>query len=120
MPTSWSWGRSSQNRPVPGPDRTSGHRRPARPQTTAAGTQSSPDDHRGPWDPARTCQQAGPATNAAAISAAIIVVASELLTLAWLRHKFFQTSFARSFVAVTVGGAIIASLSAVRGVIAAG
>ena len=48
------------------------------------------------------------------------MVASELLTLAWLRHKFFQTSFARSFVAVTVGGAIIASLSAVRGVIAAG
>ena len=48
----------------------------------------------------------------AAISAAIIVVAAELLTLAWLRHKFFQTSFARSFLAVAVGGAIIASLSA--------
>src|SRR5450432_413582 len=47
-----------------------------------------------------------------AISAAIIVVAAELLTLAWLRHKFFQTSFARSFLAVAVGGAIIASLSA--------
>lgn len=53
-----------------------------------------------------------------AISAAIIVVAGELLTLAWLRHKFFQTSFARSF-AVTVGGAIIASLSAALGVLAA-
>jgi len=54
-----------------------------------------------------------------AISAAIVVVAAELLTLAWLRHKFFQTSFARSFLAVTVGGAIIASLSAALGVLAA-
>src|SRR5271155_545054 len=36
----------------------------------------------------------------AAISAAIIVVAAELLTLAWLRHKFFRTSFARSFLAI--------------------
>ena len=56
----------------------------------------------------------------AAILAAIIVVASELLTLAYLRHKFFQTSFARSFLAVTVGGAIIASLSAALGILAAG
>ena len=55
-----------------------------------------------------------------AISAAIIVVASELLTLAYLRHKFFQTSFARSFLAVTVGGAIIASLSSALGILAAG
>jgi hypothetical protein len=51
---------------------------------------------------------------------AIVVVAAELLTLAYLRHKFFQTSFARSFVAVTVGGAIIAALSAGLGVLAAG
>jgi erythrin-vacuolar iron transport family protein len=56
----------------------------------------------------------------AAISAAIIVVATELLTLAYLRHRFFQTSFARSFVAVAVGGAIIASLSAALGILAAG
>jgi VIT1/CCC1 family predicted Fe2+/Mn2+ transporter len=55
----------------------------------------------------------------AAISAAIVVVGTELLTLAWLRHKFFQTSFARSFVAVTVGGAIIAALSATLGLLAA-
>jgi len=45
---------------------------------------------------------------------------SFLLTLAYLRHKFFQTSFARSFVAVAVGGAIIASLSAGLGILAAG
>src|SRR5580692_9823407 len=50
-----------------------------------------------------------------AISAAVIVVACELLTLAYLRHRFFRTSFARSFVAVAVGGAIIASLSAALG-----
>src|SRR5580692_1772286 len=56
----------------------------------------------------------------AAISAAIIVVAAELLTLAWLRHKFFRTSFARSFLAITVGGTIIASLSAGLGILAAG
>jgi erythrin-vacuolar iron transport family protein len=56
----------------------------------------------------------------AAIVVAIIVVAAELLTLAYLRHRFFQTSFARSFLAVTVGGAIIASLSAGLGVLAAG
>ncbi|HEY2487874.1 MAG TPA: hypothetical protein VGI37_00075 [Streptosporangiaceae bacterium] len=55
----------------------------------------------------------------AAISAAVIVVACELFTLAYLRHKFFQTSFTRSFVAVTVGGAIIASLSATLGILAA-
>ena len=55
----------------------------------------------------------------AAISAAIVVVAAELLTLAWLRHKYFQTSFARSFVAVAVGGTIIASLSAALGILAA-
>ena len=56
----------------------------------------------------------------AAISAAVVVVAAELLTLAWLRHRYFQTSFARSFVAVAVGGTIIASLSAALGILAAG
>ena len=55
----------------------------------------------------------------AAISAAVVVVAAELLTLAWLRHRYFQTSFARSFVAVAVGGTIIASLSAALGILAA-
>jgi hypothetical protein len=54
----------------------------------------------------------------AAIGAAVVVVAAELLTLAWLRHKYFQTSFARSFLAVAVGGTIIASLSAGLGVLA--
>jgi hypothetical protein len=52
--------------------------------------------------------------------AAVAVVGSELLILAWLRHKFFHTSFARSFLAITVGGAIIAALSAAPGVAAGG
>jgi VIT1/CCC1 family predicted Fe2+/Mn2+ transporter len=55
-----------------------------------------------------------------AIVAAIVIVAAELLLLGWLRHRFFDTSFLRSFVSVTVGGAIIASLSAGLGVLAAG
>jgi VIT1/CCC1 family predicted Fe2+/Mn2+ transporter len=54
----------------------------------------------------------------AAIGAAIAVVAIELFVLAWLRHKFFQTSFARSFLAITVGGAVIAAMSAALGVAA--
>jgi VIT1/CCC1 family predicted Fe2+/Mn2+ transporter len=56
----------------------------------------------------------------AALVAAIVIVALELLALAWLRYRFFKTSFFRSFVSVTVGGAIIASLSAALGVAAAG
>jgi VIT1/CCC1 family predicted Fe2+/Mn2+ transporter len=53
-----------------------------------------------------------------AIGVAIVIVSVELLILAWLRWKFFDTSFLRSFVSVTVGGAIIASLSAALGVAA--
>jgi VIT1/CCC1 family predicted Fe2+/Mn2+ transporter len=55
----------------------------------------------------------------AAIIAAIVVVAFELVVLAWLRWKYFETSFARSFVTVAVGGAIIASVSSLLGVAAA-
>jgi erythrin-vacuolar iron transport family protein len=53
----------------------------------------------------------------AAISAAIAVVATELVILAWLRHRFFGTSFAGSFVAISVAGAIIAVMSATLGII---
>jgi erythrin-vacuolar iron transport family protein len=56
----------------------------------------------------------------AAICAAIAVVACELVILAGLRRRFFRTSFARSFVAITVGGAIIAGLSATLGIAARG
>jgi VIT1/CCC1 family predicted Fe2+/Mn2+ transporter len=55
-----------------------------------------------------------------AIVVAIIIVSVELLVLAWLRWKFFETNFIRSFISVTVGGAIIASLSAGLGVAASG
>ena len=47
-----------------------------------------------------------------AIVVAVVVVAVELVSLAALRAAAFQTSFGRSFVSVTVGGAIIATLSA--------
>jgi VIT1/CCC1 family predicted Fe2+/Mn2+ transporter len=55
-----------------------------------------------------------------AIVVAVIVVSIELLVLAWLRWRFFETNFVRSFISVTVGGAIIASLSAALGVAAGG
>ena len=54
----------------------------------------------------------------AAIAAAIAVVAVELVVLAWLRYTFFETTFARSFVSVAVGGAVISALSAGLGVAA--
>jgi erythrin-vacuolar iron transport family protein len=54
----------------------------------------------------------------AAVVAAVVVVAVELLVLAGLRAVFFRTSFAKSFVSVTLGGAIIAALSSLLGVAA--
>jgi erythrin-vacuolar iron transport family protein len=51
----------------------------------------------------------------AAIAVAVVVVAVELVSLAVLRAVAFRTSFPRSFLAVTVGGAIIASLSSALG-----
>src|SRR5438034_5216839 len=48
----------------------------------------------------------------AALVAAIIVVAFELVALAALRWKFFETSFSRSFATVTLGGVTIAAVSA--------
>ena len=50
-----------------------------------------------------------------AIIAAIVVVAVELVALAWLRWRFFDTSFARSFASVTLGGLVIAGVSAALG-----
>ena len=50
-----------------------------------------------------------------ALVAAVVVVGFELLTLAWLRYRFFETSFFRSFVTVTLGGAAIAAVSALVG-----
>ena len=55
-----------------------------------------------------------------AIVLAIIVVAVELLLLAWIRHVFFETAFLRSLIVITGGGALIAALSAALGIAASG
>ena len=51
----------------------------------------------------------------AAIVSAIIVVALELVVLAWLRWRFFDVNFVRALASVTLGGVIIAVISAVLG-----
>ena len=51
----------------------------------------------------------------AALIVAVVVIALELVTLAWLRSRFFGTGFLGSFVTVTLGGAIIVAVSAALG-----
>jgi len=51
----------------------------------------------------------------AAVVAAAIVVGFELIGLAVIRWKFFETSFVRSLLAVSVGGAVIAAVGAAIG-----
>jgi VIT1/CCC1 family predicted Fe2+/Mn2+ transporter len=51
----------------------------------------------------------------AAIIAAIVTVAIELLALAVIRARFFRTGFLRSFATVTLGGVIIVAVSAALG-----
>src|SRR5262249_29561002 len=46
---------------------------------------------------------------------AIIVVAFELVVLAWLRWRFFEVNFVRALASVTLGGVIIAVVSAALG-----
>jgi VIT1/CCC1 family predicted Fe2+/Mn2+ transporter len=46
---------------------------------------------------------------------AIAVVALELLILAWLRWRFFRVGFIRALASVTLGGVIIAAVSAALG-----
>jgi VIT1/CCC1 family predicted Fe2+/Mn2+ transporter len=50
-----------------------------------------------------------------ALVVAIVVVAVELISLATLRAVAFRTSFARSFLSVAIGGAVIAGLSSLLG-----
>jgi VIT1/CCC1 family predicted Fe2+/Mn2+ transporter len=50
-----------------------------------------------------------------AIVAAVITVTVELLALAVIRARFFRTGFLRSFATVTLGGVIIAGVSAALG-----
>jgi VIT1/CCC1 family predicted Fe2+/Mn2+ transporter len=51
----------------------------------------------------------------AALISAIAVVAFELLVLAWLRWRYFEVSFVRALATVTLGGVIIAGVSAALG-----
>ena len=51
----------------------------------------------------------------AALTAAMITVALELLALAWIRSRFFETGFLRSVASVSLGGAIIVTISAALG-----
>jgi hypothetical protein len=50
-----------------------------------------------------------------ALTAAIVVVAVELLVLAVLRERLFHTSFVASLASVTVGGALIVAISVALG-----
>ena len=51
----------------------------------------------------------------AALLLALAVIGFELLALAWIRWRFFSTGFVRSFISITLGGAIIATVSAALG-----
>ena len=50
-----------------------------------------------------------------ALLVALAAIAFELVTLAWIRQRFFGTSFVGSLVSITLGGAIIATASAALG-----
>ena len=50
-----------------------------------------------------------------AIISAIVVVGFELVVLAWLRWRYFEVSFVRALATVTLGGVVIAGVSAALG-----
>jgi hypothetical protein len=50
-----------------------------------------------------------------ALLLALAVITFELLALAWIRQRFFGAGFLSSFVSVTVGGVVIAAISAALG-----
>jgi erythrin-vacuolar iron transport family protein len=50
-----------------------------------------------------------------AVLLALTAMVFELLTLAWVRRRFFGTGFLRSFVSITLGGVVIAGISAALG-----
>jgi erythrin-vacuolar iron transport family protein len=51
----------------------------------------------------------------AAIILAIVVVGVELVGLAWMRWRYFEVGFLRALATVTLGGVIIAAVSAALG-----
>jgi VIT1/CCC1 family predicted Fe2+/Mn2+ transporter len=50
-----------------------------------------------------------------ALVTALLVVAFELIALAWLRARYFSTSFTTSLAAVSLAGAVIVAVSAALG-----
>ena len=50
-----------------------------------------------------------------AIILAVIVVGFELVVLAWMRWRYFEVGFLRALATVTLGGVIIAAVSAALG-----
>jgi hypothetical protein len=52
-----------------------------------------------------------------AVLVALAAITFELLGLAWIRRRFFGTGFLGSLVSITLGGAIIATISAALGVV---
>jgi hypothetical protein len=50
-----------------------------------------------------------------ALAVAVATIAFELVALALIRWRFFRTGFLRSFASITLGGAIIAGISAALG-----
>ena len=42
---------------------------------------------------------------------------AELLTLAWIRRRYFGTGFLRSLISITLGGVIVAAISAALGTV---
>jgi erythrin-vacuolar iron transport family protein len=53
----------------------------------------------------------------AAVLLALAAMAFELVALAWIRRRFLGTGFLRSFISVTLGGAIIITISAALGAV---
>ena len=51
----------------------------------------------------------------AALVLAVIVVGLELVVLAWVRWRYFEVGFLRALATVTLGGVIIAAVSAALG-----
>jgi erythrin-vacuolar iron transport family protein len=50
-----------------------------------------------------------------ALAVAYVVVAAELIAIAWIRRRFLQVSLARSLVQVTLGGVIVAAVGVAIG-----
>jgi erythrin-vacuolar iron transport family protein len=50
-----------------------------------------------------------------AVVTAVVIVGFELLALAWIRWRFFETSFFKSLAAVSLGGAVIAVVGSLIG-----